>query len=494
MDQDHRRLYSALLARDSRFDGVFFVGVTSTGVYCRPICRVKTPKAANCRFFDTAQEAEQAGFRPCLRCRPELAPGHAPVDDAQRIAQLIVQRLEEGHLDEQAGLEAIADQFELSSRQIRRIVQQEQGVPPIQLLLTRRLLLAKQLLTETTWPMTEVAFASGFSSVRRFNDAFTRRYRMPPTRLRRKATDGATAIGGSETSILQVSYRPPYDWKGVLAFLAARELKGIEHVTEDSYARTVQLGTAKGWIRVTQSPKHHTLRVEFTHSLAPVLPALLARVRALFDLDARPDVIAKRLRRDVRLARAVNGNPGLRVPGAFNGFEMGLRAILGQQITVKAATTIASRFVEAFGEPIVTAVPELNRLTPLSARIAHASVGDIARHGVVAARARSIIALAKAQESGELCLDGHTHHNPDDSMRRLAELPGIGPWTAHYIAMRALRWPDAFPKEDIAVRNNLGGVTAKQAEALSQAWRPWRSYAVMHVWSAASLASQAHLR
>jgi len=489
MDQDHRRLYSALLARDSRFDGVFFVGVTSTGIYCRPICRVKTPKAANCRFFDTAQEAEQAGFRPCLRCRPELAPGNAPVDDAQRIAQLIVQRLEEGHLDEQAGLEAIADQFELSSRQIRRIVQQELGVPPIQLLLTRRLLLAKQLLTETTWPMTEVAFASGFSSVRRFNDAFTRRYRMPPTRLRRKATDGATAIAGSETSILQISYRPPYDWKGVLAFLAARALKGIEHVTDDSYARTVQLGTAKGWIRVTQSPKHHTLRVEFTHSLAPVLPALLGRVRALFDLDARPDVIAKRLRRDVHLARAVNGNPGLRVPGAFNGFEMGLRAILGQQITVKGATTIAGRFVEAFGEPIVTSVPELYRLTPLSSRIARASVGDIARHGIVAARARSIIALAKAQESGELCLDGSAPHNPDDSMRRLAELPGIGPWTAHYIAMRALRWPDAFPKEDVAVRNNLGGVTAKQAEALSQAWRPWRSYAVMYVWSAATAIS-----
>ncbi len=489
MDQDHRRLYSALLSRDSRFDGVFFVGVTSTGIYCRPICRVKTPKAANCRFFNTAQEAEHAGFRPCLRCRPELAPGNAPVDDAQRIAQLIVQRLEEGNLDEQAGLEAIADQFELSSRQIRRIVQQELGVPPIQLLLTRRLLLAKQLLTETTWPMTEVAFASGFSSVRRFNDAFTRRYRMPPTRLRRKATDGATAIGGSETSILQVSYRPPYDWKGVLAFLAARALKGIEHVTDDSYARTVQLGAAKGWIRVTQSPKHHTLRVEFTHSLAPVLPALLGRVRALFDLDARPDVIAKRLRRDERLARAVNGNPGLRVPGAFNGFEMGLRAILGQQITVKGATTIASRFVEAFGEPIVTSLPELNRLTPLSARIARASVGDIARHGIVAARARSIIALAKAQESGELCLDGHAHRNPDDSMKRLAELPGIGPWTAHYIAMRALRWPDAFPKEDVAVRNNLGGVTAKQAEALSQVWRPWRSYAVMHVWSAATATS-----
>jgi len=444
---------------------------------------VKTPKAANCRFFDTPQQAEQGGFRPCLRCRPELAPGNAPVDDAQRIAQLIVQRLEEGQLDDEAGLEAIADQFELSSRHIRRIVQKELGVPPIQLLLTRRLLLAKQLLTETTWPMTEVAFASGFSSLRRFNDAFSRRYGMPPTRLRRRVIDGATAIPERETSTLQLSYRPPYDWPGVLAFLAARALAGVEHVTDCSYARTVQLGTAQGWIRLTHSKQKHALLLEFTHSLTPVLPALLSRTRALFDLDARPDVIAKRLRRDSRLAAAVRANPGLRVPGAFNGFELGLRAILGQQVTVKAATTIAGRFVNAFGEPVVTPVPELNRLTPVPTRIAGASVDDIARHGIVAARARSLIALAEAQGSGRLCLDGGAQHNPDDTIKRLGELPGIGPWTAHYIAMRALRWPDAFPKEDIAVRKNLGGVTAREAEAMSQPWRPWRSYAVMHVWN-----------
>jgi AraC family transcriptional regulator of adaptative response / DNA-3-methyladenine glycosylase II len=485
MSQEHRRLYHALTAHDSRFDGVFFVGVTSTGIYCRPVCRVKTPKEANCRFYDTAQEAEQAGFRPCLRCRPELAPGNAPVDDAQRIAQLIVQRLAEGQLDEEAGLEAIASQFELSSRQIRRIVQHELGVPPMQLLLTRRLLLAKQLLTETSWPMTEVAFASGFASVRRFNDAFTRRYGMPPTRLRKKASDGVAMVAG-ETSVLQLSYRPPYDWEGLLRFLAARALSGIEHVTDRSYARTVQLGKAKGWMRITQAKPQHALLVEFSNTLAPVLPAMLARVRALFDLDARPDVITKLLGKDARLAAAVRANPGLRVPGAFNGFEMGLRAILGQQVTVKAATTIAGRFVHAFGEPMVTPIPELHRLTPVAARVAQASVDDIARHGIIAARARSIIALARAQGSGRLCLDGAAHHNPDESIRRLAELPGIGPWTANYIAMRAMRWPDAFPKEDIAVRNNLGGVSAKEAEALSQAWRPWRSYAVMHVWSMAA--------
>jgi AraC family transcriptional regulator of adaptative response / DNA-3-methyladenine glycosylase II len=485
MNRDRRRLYQALAARDPRFDGIFFVGVTSTGIYCRPICPVKTPKAANCRFFDTAQETEQAGFRPCLRCRPELAPGSAPVDDSQRIAQLIVQRLEEGKLDAQAGLEDIADQFELSSRQIRRIVQKELGVPPIQLLLTRRLLLAKQLLTETALPVTEIAFASGFSSLRRFNDAFSTRYRMPPTRLRKKATEGAEAIADSTSSTLQLSYRPPYDWEGVLAFLAARSLKGIEWVTAESYARTVRLGDAKGWIRVTQSRKKHALMLEFTHTLTPALPALLSRVRALFDLNARPDMISKHLARDERLARAVKRNPGMRVPGAFNGFELGLRAILGQQITVKAATTIACRFVEAFGEQIVTPFAELNRLTPAAEGVAAASIDDIARLGIVAARARSIIALAKVQGSGSLSLDGGAHHNPDDSIKRLTELPGIGQWTAQYIAMRALRWPDAFPKEDIAVRNNLGGVTAREAEERSQAWRPWRSYAVMHIWGMA---------
>jgi len=481
MTQKDRRLYDALTARDARFDGVFFVGVTSTRIYCRPICRVKTPRAVNCRFFDTAHEAEHAGFRPCLRCRPELAPGSAPVDDAQRIAQTIVQRLQEGGLGENAGIEAIADQFELSSRQIRRIVRSELGVPPIQLLLTRRLLLAKQLLTETTLPMSEVAFASGFSSVRRFNDAFAGRYRMAPTRLRKKATEGAAAIAESQTSTLQLAYRPPYDWSGILAFLAARALTGVERVTDLAYARTVQLGRAKGWIRVTHARKQHALLVEFTHTLTPVLPGLLGRLRALFDLDARPDVIAKRLAKDARLAPAVRNNPGLRVPGAFNGFEMGLRAIIGQQVTVKAATTIACRLVAAFGEPIVTPVAELTRLTPRPERLARASVDEIARHGIIAARARSIIALAAAHESGQLCLERGAH-NPVEVIDQLASLPGIGLWTAHYLAMRALRWPDAFPKEDIAVRNSLGVVTAKDAEALSQAWRPWRSYAVMHLW------------
>ena len=479
---DKDKLYRALSARDRRFDGLFFVGVTSTRIYCRPICPARTPREANTRFYATAQEAEQAGFRPCLRCRPELAPGSAPVDDAQRVAQLIAQRLEEGQLDGGIGLEEIAAQFELSSRQIRRIVQNELGVPPMQLLLTRRLLLAKQLLTETRLPITELAFASGFASLRRFNDAFSARYGMPPTRLRRSAADGTPPPNDGGTSTLLLTYRPPYDWSAMLAFLSARALTGIEHVTPTTYSRTVGLGKATGWIAVTHNPKKHALVVEFPHTLTPVLPALLRRVRALFDLDARPDVIAALLRRDQRLRLAVRAKPGLRVPGAFSGFELGLRAILGQQVTVKAATTIASRFMGTFGEPVVTPFPELNRLSPLPERLAAASIHKIAWHGIVAARARSIIALAQAQTSSDLCLDGSVNRDPDASIQRLAELPGIGQWTAHYIAMRALRWPDAFPKEDIAVRKRLGGVTAKEADALSQAWRPWRSYAVMHLW------------
>jgi AraC family transcriptional regulator of adaptative response / DNA-3-methyladenine glycosylase II len=474
--------YKALLARDSRFDGIFFVGVTSTGIYCRPICPVKPPKEINCRFYNSAQEAEQAGFRPCLRCRPELAPGNAPVDHSQRLAQRIVQRIEEGLIEEKAALEAIAGEFELSSRQIRRVIQKELGVAPIQLLLTRRLLLAKQLLTETKLPVTEIAFASGFSSLRRFNDAFSTRYGMPPTRLRQRAVQGATASTGAETSTLQLTYRPPYDWPGMLVFLKARQLNGVEWVTESFYSRTVRLGEHKGWIKVTHAKEKNALLLEFTHSLMPVLPALLSRLRGLFDLNARPDLISKQLRRDERLASMVKANPGMRVPGAFNGFELGVRAILGQQVTVKGATTIAGRLATAFGERVVTPFPELNRISPTAPRIAKANVADIAKLGVVSARCKSIIALARAEVSGELSLDNGAHYNPDDTIQRLSELPGIGQWTAHYIAMRALRWPDAFPKEDIAVRNNLGGVTAKQAEAISEAWRPWRSYAVLHVW------------
>jgi Adenosine deaminase len=313
--------YRAYAARDPRFDGVFYIGVTSTGIYCRPVCTARTPRAANCRFFDTAAAAERANFRPCLRCRPELAPGNAPVDDAQRVAGLIVQRIDEGMLDGGAGLGQIAEEFGWSPRQIRRVVQRELGVPPMELVLTRRLLLAKQLLTETALPITEVAFASGFSSLRRFNDAFSGRYGMPPSRFR-KATDatGSPPPPGA-TLTLQLAYRPPFDWDALLEFLGRRALGGVELVAGETYARTVRLGATTGWGSRGHAPARRALMVELTRSLMPALPALLGRLRQLFDLAARPDVIAAQLGESAVLAAAVTAHPGRRVPGAFDGFE-----------------------------------------------------------------------------------------------------------------------------------------------------------------------------
>lgn len=476
MTAENAMFYSAYAARDARFDGVFFIGVTSTGVYCRPVCTARLPAAKNCRFFKSAAAAEKASFRPCLRCRPELAPGEAPVDDARRIARLISLRLNEGLLDDAAGIEAMADQFQLSSRQIRRIVSKELGVSPIDLVLTRRLLLAKQLLTETQLSVTEIAFASGFASLRRFNDAFRKKYAMPPRQLRKAGTQRKSAA----SLTLQLAYRPPFDWPGMLNFLRTRTLKGVEWAGDDFYARTVQLGAHRGWIRVTQDPARHALRAEISTSLSPALPVLLDRLRNLFDLDAQPDAISKLLMKDPLLKRAVAKNPGLRVPGAFDGFELAARAVLGQQVTVKAATTLAGRYAEAFGEGIETPFPELCRLSPLPEAVALAAPARIAKLGIVGARAKSIVALARETSEGNLRLEAGAP--PEGIIAKLTALPGIGPWTAHYIAMRALRWPDAFPKEDIALRNRLNNATPAQAESRSQAWRPWRSYATLHLW------------
>ena len=480
MAPDTNALYNAYAARDPRFDGVFYIGVTSTGIYCRPVCTARTPKAANCHFFDSAEAAEKASFRPCLRCRPELAPGNAPVDDAHRIANLIAHRIEEGMLDNGAGLEEVAAKFGWSSRQIRRIVHKQLGVSPMELVLTRRLLLAKQLLTETRLPITEVAFASGFASLRRFNDAFSGRYGLAPTRLRKAANGATKATIYGDSFTLQLAYRPPFDWTGMLRFLRVRTLKGVEQVDDEAYFRTVQLGQHTGWIHVQNVAAKRMLLVELTHSLTPVLPALLGRLRNVFDLSARPDVISARLMIDPLLAEIVAQNPGMRVPGAFDGFELAVRAILGQQITVKAATTLAGRFVNAFGDSITTPHEALTHLAPVPSRIAELSVDDVASLGVIQSRARSIIALAVEVASGRLTLDAGA--DPDSTMKQLVALPGIGTWTAHYIAMRALRWPDAFPKEDIALRNRLGGVSAARAEELSRPWQPWRSYATLHLW------------
>ena len=369
---DTETCYRALAARDARFDGLFFVGVTTTGIYCRPICSARTPGRDRCRFFASAAAAEHAGFRPCLRCRPELAPGHAPVDALGRTARLAAARIEAGALNDDGSLETLARELGLSSRQLRRAIRQEFGVSPVELAQTRRLLLAKQLLTETNLPMIEVALASGFASVRRFNALFRSHYSMTPSRIRRTA--GVHSARDSLT--LTLAYRPPLAWKPILQFLAGRATMGVESVLDDRYLRTVRMGETRGWVKVEPSARRNALSVEISTSLAAVLPTLLPRLRCLFDLDARPDVIAAHLSADPRLARAASQLPGLRVPGSVDGFEMAVRAILGQRISVPGATTLAGRLAAAFGEPIETPFPMLNRLSPRPERLAMAEPGE----------------------------------------------------------------------------------------------------------------------
>jgi AraC family transcriptional regulator of adaptative response / DNA-3-methyladenine glycosylase II len=480
MSDSHAARYEAFRSHDPRFDGVFYVGVTSTRIYCRPICTARTPKSAHCRFYASRELAERAGFRPCLRCRPELAPGDTPLEESARVARAVADRIASGVADGGAGIEAVARRLGWSSRQLRRVVNRELGVSPIELLQTRRLLLAKQLLTETSLPVTQVAFASGFASLRRFNDLFSRRYGMPPSRFRRTATDSHTGTSPEATLTLHLDYRPPLDWSSLLGFLAARSTAGVESVAEHRYARTVQLGESVGWLVVGRHPRRDRLSVELAPTLTPVLPALLTRLRHLFDLAARPDLIDAHLGRDTLLAPLVRAHPGGRVAGAFDGFELAVRAVLGQQITVAAATTLAGRLAARFGDPLATPHPALDRLFPTARRMATVSVADIASLGVIATRARAIVALARAIADHQLDLAPGAH--PERTMQALIALPGIGPWTAHYIAMRALGWPDAFPPDDVVLRRRLNGSDAASRAARAATWQPWRSYATLLLW------------
>ena len=467
---DADQCYKALCTHDTRFDGRFFVGVGSTRIYCRPVCTARTPLKRNCRFFPSAAAAESEGYRPCLRCRPELAPGFSTVDAQRRLAQAAASRIEDGSLGEE-GLESLASDLGVTTRHLRRVFGEEFGVSPIEYAQTQRLLLAKRLLTDTRMPVIDVALASGFASLRRFNDAFRARYRMTPGGLRRDAASAQPA----ERLTFDLAYRPPYDWDAMLAFLERRAIPGVEHVHRNAYRRTVRIPAAKpatGWIEVSPSRRRGALRVNASASLALAVPPLLARVKHLFDLSSHPEEIA------VALGTLASSHPGLRLPGAIDGFEVAVRAILGQQVTVRAASVIAGRVARAFGESIETPFDELTHLFPTPARLAACEPAAIAANGVIAARARALAALAREMHEGRLVLAAN--EPVERALERLAAIPGVGPWTAQYIAMRALGWPDAFPDGDWALKKM--GVTAEKAEA----WRPWRAYAVMHMWRSLS--------
>jgi len=478
MDIDAESCYRALAARDARFDGLFFVGVTTTRIYCRPVCTARTPRRDRCRFFPSAAAAENGGFRPCLRCRPELSPGNSPVDAVGRTARTVAARIEAGALNNEGTLEQLAGEMGLGSRQVRRVVRRELGVSPVALAQTHRLLLAKQLLTETRLSIVEIAYASGFGSVRRFNALFLSHYQLPPSRLRRSRAPFAS---GEATVNLSLAYRPPFAWPAMLGFLKARATAGVEYVTDQTYSRTMTVGEHRGWLRIGPAKGKAALAVEISTSLVPVLGVVLSVIKSFFDLDARPDVIESHLVGDSRIADAVRRWPGLRVPGAFSGFELALRAVLGQQVSVRAATTLAGRIADAFGAPIATPIAGLSRLSPSPDRIADASASEITHLGVTAQRAECLRALARAVADGKLRIEPAAA--PEPAIAGLLAVPGIGEWTAQYIAMRGLRWPDAFPHGDLGLRKALGVKSARQVLDASEAWRPWRAYAAMHLWN-----------
>ena len=482
--------YLALKARDARFDGSFFTGVTSTGIYCRPVCGVKTPRRENCRFFSHAAQAESAGFRPCLRCRPELAPNSIAwsIQDASYILAHQAARLldePEPWSDATPSVEQLAARLGVSDRHVRRIFEAQFGVSPVQYLQTRRLLTAKQLLADTDLPITQVALISGFGSVRRFNAAFVAHYKLNPTQLRR----AGAAPAGHGISV-RLGYRPPYDVDAMLGFFGKRQLDAIEFVaTSQDHPRAGRTfclesgGRAHaGWLLAEFDGAHHQVILRVSDSLRDVLPQVIRRVRAAFDLDADPLAINSALNPRFPLG------DGLRVPGTLDGYELAVRAVLGQQITVAAARTLGTRLVEKFGAPMQTPFPELTRLFPAPAVLAQASGDALGQLGIVKQRQAAIVAIAQAVAEKRLQLHGGA--DVGATIAALKELPGIGDWTAQYIAMRALRWPDAFPAGDVALQKALGVLepknplrAAREAEAASTAWKPWRSYAVIRAWA-----------
>jgi AraC family transcriptional regulator of adaptative response / DNA-3-methyladenine glycosylase II len=468
--------YRALRSRDARFDGLFFVGVRTTGIYCRPICPARVPARERCDFFGQTAEAERAGFRACFRCRPELAPGSAPVDSVPRLVRAAAARIDAGFLNE-GSLDELAAELGVTARHLRRTFGSQLGVSPVEVAQTRRLALAKQLLHDTELPLADVAFASGFSSIRRFNSAFRGRFQRPPSGLRRGRGGGAD----TDAFALRLDYRPPLDWPALLAFLGVRALPGVEQVNEDRYERTARLGHCAGWIAVSRHPSRHALVAQVSLSLAPKLMELRARLRAVFDLDARPEVIAAHLRRDRRLRADVRAHPGLRVPGAFDPFELAVRAVLGQQISVAAARTLAGRLVARFGTPLGGSRAGLSALFPAASALAAVRVEALQALGLTSARAQTLKGLAEALASGRVNLSSGVE--PERLVGLLQEVRGIGEWTAQYIALRALSWPDAFPAGDLGVHHALGVRSAREAKEVAEGWRPWRAYGVAHLWN-----------
>jgi AraC family transcriptional regulator, regulatory protein of adaptative response / DNA-3-methyladenine glycosylase II len=482
MDLDHDACYRALRLRDSRFDGRFFTGVKTTGVYCRPICPARFPKSSNVIFYPTAAAAQEAGFRPCLRCRPESAPDLGAWRGTSNTISRALRLIEMGALDD-ASVDGLATRLGVGERQLRRLFRQHLGASPVSVAQTRRVLLAKQLIHETQLPMAQIAFASGFGSIRRFNEIFHSLYERSPLALRR-SRQPEVPVGEDGELTLLLRYRPPYDWGAMLQFLRRRAIAGIEEVTAKTYARSVQFDTTQGTVLVEPTDAA-ALRVTIRLPTLSVLPKIIARLRRVFDLAADTDAIAAHLAQDPALAPLVRARPGLRVPGAWDGFELAVRAVLGQQITVVGAARIAARLVQRYGQPMKRPVGSITHVFPLPQMLAGRKLEGL---GMPGSRADTLSALA-----GAVVADPHffdANRDLTDAVAQLRAVKGVGDWTAQYIALRQLREPDAFPHGDVALIRALAareGLRRSSSELLQRAdvWRPWRAYAAQHLWSAA---------
>jgi AraC family transcriptional regulator of adaptative response / DNA-3-methyladenine glycosylase II len=476
--------YRALQSRDSRFDGLMFVGVSSTGIYCRPVCPARTPRFENCSFFGSAAAAQDAGFRPCLRCRPETAPDLASWRGTSNTVSRALALITEGALDGIGNnVEKLAERLGLGERQLRRLFLQHLGASPISVVQTRRVLFAKQLIHETRMPMTEVAMAAGFGSLRRFNETFLTLFHRPPSALRRKSS----ARHAEKDVALRLRYRAPYDWDCMLDFLRARAIAGVEIVDTDRYLRTVEVDGAMGSIEVTHLPSRQSLGVNIRFPDVRMLPAIVARVRRVFDLGADIETIAEHLSGDPLLAPLVAQRPGLRAPGGWDGFEIAVRGVLGQQISVIAARRLAGQLVALHGRAVPKSFlihPGLSHVFPTAKRLAATPSIGLA---MPAARLTTLKAVAEAALADPNLF--RPFGSTEEIVARLRTIRGIGEWTAQYIALRAIREMDAFPAADIGLLRSMASIEDEKstpANLLNRAesWRPWRAYAAQHLWAA----------
>ena len=466
----------ARLARDARFDGKFFIAVLTTKIYCRPVCRSRTSKESNVRYYPTAAAAAAAGFRPCLRCRPECSPGTPAWLGTQNTVARALRLIDESGLED-GGVEVLAERLGIGARHLRRLFLRHLGAPPNAVAQTRRLQFAKKLIDSTSLPMIQVAVASGFGCVRRFNAAIRKVYRRSPTQIRQLTRQ--KAMSAENQYLFRLNYRPPYDWQGMLAFLAPRATPGVEIVADGVYRRSISWKEHHGYLEVSPDEKNHALAVRVHWSDPQSLFFIIARVRSMFDLDADWTAIAETLKCDPALRRQVEANPGMRVPRCWNGFELAVRAILGQQITVAGASALAGRLAQSFGRRIELA-DGLTHIFPSPEVLAGADFADMR---LPASRGETIRGLARAVCDGQISFERIL--DSDRFLERLEQVRGIGKWTAQYVAMRALGEPDAFPSADLGLLRALGLRSSRELDQRSEAWRPWRAYAAMYLWSAA---------